>query len=398
MLVESKKNKKAIRKNPLGRPKVTCTSPSNGGAKIQINTNSAISNLQQLLPKYNSQSSLKGLKTDIRRALGLPEKEGASDYGVFVIEDNGTSKECSIRISNHNANAGNYEGKESDTNISIKMRSRVNKNTFKPHKDIELMEYTYFDYLLMNVEQPIQKIILSIIEYLSNGIYNDKTGVALQNTSPQQVNNDTENNQEIKENKNMNKKTSFRLFERIAGEKGMNDAEVMRRRNDNFIKDMDSVPNSLWDNPYEPNYGDSVETNGWFETPEETQFKVAKDRLKRHRSTQNHKTNNEEIKENRNMNKKQTIRLNEQQLRQIVTESVKKVLNENKPPFLDSEFATGDHERCASYRITSVIREFTLKLRQAIIDDEYSDNIDKMFVIKIDQAIRKVLTEYGIPN
>lgn len=46
MLVESKKNKKAIRKNPLGRPKVTCTSPSNGGAKIQINPNSAIANLQ----------------------------------------------------------------------------------------------------------------------------------------------------------------------------------------------------------------------------------------------------------------------------------------------------------------------------------------------------------------
>ena len=156
---------------------------------------------------------MKGLKTDIRRALGLPEKEGASDYGVFVIEDNGTSKECSIRISNHNANAGNYEGKESDTNISIKMRSRVNKNTFKPHKDIELMEYTYFDYLLMNVEQPIQKIILSIIEYLSNGIYNDKTGVALQNTSPQQVNNDTENNQELKENRNMNKKQVIRLNE-----------------------------------------------------------------------------------------------------------------------------------------------------------------------------------------
>ena len=213
MLVESEKNKKAIRKNPLGRPKVTCTSPSNGGAKIQINTNSSISNLQQLLPKYNSQSSLKGLKTDIRRALGLPEKEGASDYGVFVIEDNGTSKECSIRISNHNANAGNYEGKESDTNISIKMRSRVNKNTFKPHKNIELMEYTYFDYLLMNVEQPIQKIILSIIEYLSNGIYNDKTGVALQNTSPQQVNNDTENNQELKENRNMNKKQVIRINE-----------------------------------------------------------------------------------------------------------------------------------------------------------------------------------------
>lgn len=98
------------------------------------------------------------------------------------------------------------------------------------------------------------------------------------------------------------------------------------------------------------------------------------------------------------MNKKQVIRINESQLRQIVTESVKRVLNEDKPPFLDSELATGDHERCANYRVTSVIREFTLKLRQAIIDDEYGDNIDKMFVPKVDQAIRKVLAEYGIPN
>ena len=106
------KQKNAIRKNPLGRPKVTCTSPSNGAAKIQINPQSAITNLQQLLLKYNNQNSLKGLKTDIRGALGLPEKEGASDYGAFVIGNNGASKECSIRISNHNANAGTYEGRK----------------------------------------------------------------------------------------------------------------------------------------------------------------------------------------------------------------------------------------------------------------------------------------------
>lgn len=45
--------------------------------------------------------------------------------------------------------------------------------------------------------------------------------------------------------------------------------------------------------------------------------------------------NNEEIKENRNMNKKQTIRLNENQfnnlLKKVVKESVRKVLNENNP-------------------------------------------------------------------
>jgi len=46
MLVESKK-KNAIRKNPLGRPKVTCTSLPNGAAKIQINPQSAKTNLQQ---------------------------------------------------------------------------------------------------------------------------------------------------------------------------------------------------------------------------------------------------------------------------------------------------------------------------------------------------------------
>ncbi len=48
--------------------------------------------------------------------------------------------------------------------------------------------------------------------------------------------------------------------------------------------------------------------------------------------------NNEEIKENRNMNKKQVIKINENQLKQIVTESVKKVIEEgekvnNKPYF-----------------------------------------------------------------
>ena len=39
--------------------------------------------------------------------------------------------------------------------------------------------------------------------------------------------------------------------------------------------------------------------------------------------------NNQEIKENRDMNKKQVIRINENQLRRIVNESIKKALNES---------------------------------------------------------------------
>jgi len=46
----------------------------------------------------------------------------------------------------------------------------------------------------------------------------------------------------------------------------------------------------------------------------------------------NNTENKQEIKENRNMNKKQTIRLNESQLRQIVTESVKRILKEWEEP------------------------------------------------------------------
>lgn len=105
------------------------------------------------------------------------------------------------------------------------------------------------------------------------------------------------------------------LKERIAGEKGMSDAEVMRRRNDNFIKDKDYTPNSLWGNPFEPNYGDRIEMNAWFETPEETEFKVASDRYDRHLATQNHKYNDD--------------------LEEIVYEAVKRTLKESSEYTMD---------------------------------------------------------------
>lgn len=112
---------------------------------------------------------------------------------------------------------------------------------------------------------------------------------------------------------------------------------------------------------------------------------------------------NNKKKAQHTMNESRIIKINENMIKQMVETCVKTLLkendmDENRPPFLDSEMAMGDHERCSSYRITDVIREFTLKLRQAIIDDEYGDKIDRMFVPKIDQAIRGVLTEYGISN
>lgn len=76
------------------------------------------------------------------------------------------------------------------------------------------------------------------------------------------------------------------LSERIKGEKGMSDDEVMWRRNRNFEKDCDYVPNKLHDDPFAPKYSDRIEMEAPYHTPEEMEHRVASDRLKRHNATQ----------------------------------------------------------------------------------------------------------------
>ena len=76
------------------------------------------------------------------------------------------------------------------------------------------------------------------------------------------------------------------LSERIKGENGMSDDEVMRRRNRNFEKDCDYVPNRLHDDPYSPNYSDRIEMESPYHSPEEMERRVAKDRMMRHYATQ----------------------------------------------------------------------------------------------------------------
>lgn len=78
------------------------------------------------------------------------------------------------------------------------------------------------------------------------------------------------------------------LNERIKGELGMTDDEVMRRRNDNFRKDADYVPNKLHDYyfPFTPNYTDREEMEAPYHTPEEMELKVARDRRHVHNLTQ----------------------------------------------------------------------------------------------------------------
>lgn len=76
-------------------------------------------------------------------------------------------------------------------------------------------------------------------------------------------------------------------------------------------------------------------------------------------------TENNQINENRNMNKKQVIRINENQLRQIVKESVNKIVNEIKQlhqePDNYNPFATGNERK---QQMASIYRKDEKSIKQ----------------------------------
>lgn len=114
------------------------------------------------------------------------------------------------------------------------------------------------------------------------------------------------------------KESVQRITERIKGERGMTDDEVMHRRNTNFKKDMDYVPNRLQDDPYTPNYSDKQEREAMYHTPEEMELKVAHDRMRAHKAGQRHKSDN-------NVHK---VRFTESQFHSLIKESVRQMLSE----------------------------------------------------------------------
>lgn len=207
MLAESKK--KAKRLNSIrGTQRFTRPSQANGTANIPIKIEEAIPKLKNLAQKYIGITNPHGFLTDLRNALGIPDKQGASKYGVVAIpKSDGSVLQASLRVTNHNSNAETYitHNANYEYNLSIMVRKNFNKNTFKPHDDVRLDEYVYFGKRMEQVENPLTQIINSIIGFLKEGEYKDTTGIAMKHISPQQANN-KENSQEIKENRNMNKK------------------------------------------------------------------------------------------------------------------------------------------------------------------------------------------------
>ena len=181
-------NKKNIRLNSIrGTQRFTKPSQTNDVANIKINAEIAIPKLEKLAEDYVGVINPYGFLTNLREALEIPNLEGSSKYGVIVIhKGNGNSLEASLRITNHNSNAETYitHNANYEYNLSVLVRKNFKRNTFKPHDDVRLDEYVYYGKRMAKVENPLTQIINSIIGFLQTGVYEDTTGIAFRNTSP----------------------------------------------------------------------------------------------------------------------------------------------------------------------------------------------------------------------
>lgn len=200
MMNDKSKNAKRLNFHKGRQPRNP--SQTNGTANVRINSESAIPKLQELAHRYIGIIDAKGFLDDLRIALGIPNAKRVSKYGEIVVpKDDGSILKASLRITNHQANAGQHikNNANYDYNLSIVVRRRARKNTFIPHNDVKLDEYVYYGKNISKVENPLTQIINSIIRFLQTGVYKDTTGVALKNTSP------TNENKEYKTNKDMKK-------------------------------------------------------------------------------------------------------------------------------------------------------------------------------------------------
>jgi hypothetical protein len=183
------KQKQKSHSHELSRRNLSSNLPSrkNDAAKIQINRETAITNLEKLEKSYQQNNKIRGFLICIKSALGLKPTQGASGYGIVSIPQNdGAVLEATISPTNHHANAQTYIDNDCNLeyNLKISVRKKQMRGKFKPHKDVVLDEYEYTGKELRKVDNALALIIRSIIGFLETGVYEDLTGVAVVHRSP----------------------------------------------------------------------------------------------------------------------------------------------------------------------------------------------------------------------
>ena len=157
-------------------------SPNSAAPGKPVNTTAKLDELfakiDKLKQTYNSRISKKtrGFITDIARELNLT-KDGPSHYRTFPT----ALGDVTLRVSNHNSSLKEFELRNENEGVSIIISAKKNKkidrtdSTGKSHVD----EFFYPKQSLERSQgRPLVQILESIEEFITTGVYVDKTGIA----------------------------------------------------------------------------------------------------------------------------------------------------------------------------------------------------------------------------
>ena len=148
--------------------------------KISKTIETAKKRLHEVSEQYRGVTNTRGFLTDLGDALGLIRNANSSGYRTFELKDGRTMV---VRISNHNANSANSDGRPV---VSIVLKSKRSGNTFVAAEGRTVDEYVYMKEDIRNVPgNTLSMIADSVAELLDTGIYTDRTGLAHENHSPE---------------------------------------------------------------------------------------------------------------------------------------------------------------------------------------------------------------------
>jgi hypothetical protein len=158
----------------------TIHSTSSDGAKVTISKDNAKSNLYRLAGQFVGVKSTKGLLAALSKALGLPDGEHKQSF-YFEFADK-AGNEYMLRISNHNVNVENSDGRVPE--ISIVIKSKRQPNRFHA-SDAQVQEYVYFkEDIAKGDGQTLTLIAQDIAAMLDSGKYDETSKLAVVNVSP----------------------------------------------------------------------------------------------------------------------------------------------------------------------------------------------------------------------